>query len=176
MKNETSMQSDRAPTVHDLFAGDPFFELAQEINNLIARRAYELFESSGSMHGHAREDWLVLSRKSCWTVPVDVTETETELIVRADVPGFGEKDLEVRVAPRSLCITGSAARGVGPAGRERPSIPNGAPHRSSVCWTCRVKIDPDRVNATVSDGILDIKLSKVGLGKKVPVLAKAAAA
>jgi hypothetical protein len=32
------------------------------------------------------------------------------------------------------------------------------------------------MNATVSDGILDIKLSKVGLGTKVPVRAKAAAA
>jgi hypothetical protein len=32
------------------------------------------------------------------------------------------------------------------------------------------------VNATVSDGLLTIKLLKVGMGKKVPVLARAAAA
>jgi HSP20 family molecular chaperone IbpA len=38
------------------------------------------------------------------------------------------------------------------------------------------EIDPDRVNATVRDGLLELKLSKVGLGKKVPVLARAAAA
>jgi HSP20 family molecular chaperone IbpA len=38
------------------------------------------------------------------------------------------------------------------------------------------QIDPDRVNATLSDGILEIKLLKVGMGKKIPVLAKAAAA
>jgi HSP20 family molecular chaperone IbpA len=35
------------------------------------------------------------------------------------------------------------------------------------------EIDPDRVNATVSDGLLEIKLLKVGLSKKVP-LARAA--
>jgi HSP20 family molecular chaperone IbpA len=38
------------------------------------------------------------------------------------------------------------------------------------------EIDPDKVKATVSDGILEIQLLKVGLGKKVPVLAKAASA
>jgi len=36
------------------------------------------------------------------------------------------------------------------------------------------EIDPDTVHATVSDGLVEIKLVKVGLGKKVP-LAKAAA-
>ena len=38
------------------------------------------------------------------------------------------------------------------------------------------QIDPDRVNATLSDGVLEIKLLKVGMDKKIPVLAKAAAA
>lgn len=41
-----------------LFPGEPIFDLAQETNDLVARRAYELFESSGFTHGHAREDWL----------------------------------------------------------------------------------------------------------------------
>jgi HSP20 family molecular chaperone IbpA len=36
------------------------------------------------------------------------------------------------------------------------------------------EIDPDRVDATVGNGILEIKLLKVGLGRKVPVLGKAA--
>ena len=33
---------------------DPLIEVAREINDLIARRAYELFESGGSLHGHDR--------------------------------------------------------------------------------------------------------------------------
>ncbi len=175
MKNENPTQLDRAPTIQDLFAGDPFFEFAQEINDLIARRAYELFESSGLTHGHALEDWLRARSEILLKVPVDVTETETEFIVRADVPGFGERDLEIRVAPRSLCITGKR--------RESSDQKEGKTAYSERRATqiFRVldlpsQIDPDRVNATVSDGLLEIKLLKVGLGKKVPVLAKAAAA
>jgi type II secretory pathway predicted ATPase ExeA/HSP20 family molecular chaperone IbpA len=154
---------------------DPFFELAQEINDLIARRAYELFESTGFTHGHAREDWLRAESEILLNVSVDVKETETELTVRADVPGFGERDLEVRVAPRSLCITGK---------RQESSDQKEGKNVYSERRATQIfrvlelpsQIDPDRMNATVSDGILDIKLSKVGLGTKVPVRAKAAAA
>ncbi len=174
MKNETPTQLDRALTIHDLFAGDPFFEIAQEINDLIARRAYELFESSGFTHGHALEDWLRAKSEILLNVPVDVTETETELTVRADVPGFGER-LDVRVAPRSLCITGKRQE----SSDQKEGKTVYSERRATQIF--RVldlpsQIDPDRVNATVSGGLLEIKLLKVGLGKKVPVLAKAAAA
>ncbi len=159
----------------ELFPGDPFFELTQEINDLISCRAYELFESKGFVHGHDREDWLRAESEILLHVPVDVTETETELTVRAEVPGFGEKDLEVRVAPRSLCITGKRQE----ASDQKEGKTLYSERRSKHIF--RVldlpsEIDPDRVNATVSDGLLELKLSKVGLGKKVPVLARAAAA
>jgi HSP20 family protein len=175
MKNQTPTQLDRAPIIHNLFAGDPFSELAQEIKDLIACRAYELFESSGFTHGHAQADWLRAESEILLNVPVDITETETELTVRADVPGFGEKDIEVRVAPRSLCITGQ--RNQSSEQKEGTTVYS----ERSAAQIFRVldlpsQIDPDRVNATVSDGLLTIKLLKVGMGKKIPVLARAAAA
>jgi HSP20 family protein len=175
MSNETSSRLARGPEIRDLFAGDPFFELAQEINNLIACCAYELFESKGFVHGHDREDWLRAESEILLNVPVDVTETENELIVRADVPGFGEKDLEVRVAPRSLCITGKRQE----ASEQKEGKTVYSERRSKHIFRVLElpsEIDPDRVNATVRDGLLELKLSKVGLGKKVPVLARAATA
>jgi hypothetical protein len=90
MKNETPRQLVRTPEIRSLFAGDPFIEPAQEINDLIAHRAYELFESSGFTHGHAHEDWLRAEAEILRHAPVDVTETETGFTIRADVPGFGE--------------------------------------------------------------------------------------
>ena len=38
------------------------------------------------------------------------------------------------------------------------------------------EVDPDNVDATVSGGILEVKLLKVGSGKKAPVRAKSATA
>jgi len=151
---------------------EPFIEPQQEINDLIARRAYELFESSGFTHGHAHEDWLRAESETLLQAPVDVTETETGFTIRADVPGFREKDLGVRAAPRSLCITGKRQESSDQKEgttiySERPST-----HIFRVVGL-PFEIDPDTVNATVSDGLLEIKVLKVGLSKKVP-LAKAA--
>jgi HSP20 family molecular chaperone IbpA len=152
--------------------GEPFIEARREISELIARRAYELFESSGYTHGHAHEDWLRAESEILLQAAVDVTETETGFTVRADVPGFGEKDLEVRVAPRSLCITGK--RHESSDQKEGTAIYS---ERTSThifrVLSLPAEIDRDTVNATVSHGLLEIKLLKAGLSKKVP-LAKAA--
>jgi len=165
----------RAPEFLTLIAGDPFLERAREINELIARRAHELFESRGFAHGHDREDWLTAMSEILLNVPVDITETETELTIHADVPGFSEQSLEVRVAPHSMCITGKRQE----ASEQKEGETVYSERRSNQIF--RVldlpsQIDPDRVNATLSNGILEIKLLKVGMGKKIPVLAKAAAA
>src|SRR5882762_9927343 len=172
MKNETPRQLLRTPEIRSLLAGDPFIEPTQEINDLIARRAYELFESSGFTHGHAHEDWFRAESEILLQAPVDVTETETGFTIRADVPGLGEKDLGVRVAHRSLCITGKR--------QEASDQKKGTTIYSERPFThifrvlhLPAEIDPDTLNATVSDGLLEIKLLKVGLSKKVP-LAKAA--
>jgi len=104
---------------------------------------------------------------------VDVVETETGLTVLAAVPGFGEKELEVRVAPRSICITGKREE----ASEQSDEKAVSAERRSSQIFrTLELpsEIDPDQVKASLSDGILEIQLLKVGLGKKVPVLTKAA--
>jgi len=116
MKNETPRHHVHTPEIRSVFAGDPFIEPGQEINDLIARRAYELFESCGFTHGRAHEDWLLAESEILLQAPVDVTETETGFTIRADVPGFRQKDLEVRAAPRSLCITGKPG-GIRPEGR-----------------------------------------------------------
>ena len=41
MSLETATQLARVPEILNLSAGYPFFDLAQEINDMIARRAYE---------------------------------------------------------------------------------------------------------------------------------------
>ena len=108
-------------------------------------------------------------------VPVDLTETETELTIRANVPGFSEKDLEVRLAPRSVCITGKREE-VSEQTEEKTVYSERRSNRIFRVLNLPSEIDPDRVSATVSEGILEIKLLKVGLGKKVPVVANAASA
>ena len=108
-------------------------------------------------------------------VPVDVLETEGGLTVRADVPGFSERELEVRVTPRRVCITGKRQE-ISENTDEKPIYAERRSNQIFRALELPVEIDPDRVDATVSNGILEIKLMKVGLGKKVPVMSKSASA
>lgn len=175
MRIETESKRFLALEVSTLNRGDAFFELSQEFRELISRRAYELFELRGSVDGHDREDWLQAVSEILLDVQADVVETETGLTILAAVPGFGEKELEVRVAPRSVCITGRREEATQQSDEKGAS----AERRSSQIFrTVELpsEINLDQVKASLSDGILEIQLVKVGLGKKVPVLAKAAAA
>jgi HSP20 family molecular chaperone IbpA len=158
-----------------LFPDDRIFELTQEINDSIARRAYELFESSGFTHGHAREDWLRAESEILLKVPVDVMEAEKELTVRADVPGFGENDLEVRIAPRSLCITG---RRQGASDEKEGRIVYSERRSKQIFRLVDLpaEVDPDGVNATLTDGLLEIKVSKARVGEEDRGIVRAATA
>ncbi len=175
MRVETELERFLAPENRALNPGDAFFDLAQEFNEQITRRAYELFQQRGCVDGYDREDWLQAASEILMSVPVDVLETEHGLTVRADVPGFSERDLEVRVTPRRVCITGKRREAVEQADEK---LLYGERRSNQVFRALELpaEIDPDRVDATVSNGILEIKLLKVGLGKRVPVLAKYATA
>jgi len=175
MNEQTATDTVSRPKVFEFAPNDPFFELASEIENQIARRAYELFESRGSAHGCDHDDWLRAQSEIVVNVPIDVSETEAELIVRADVPGLNENDVEVRVAPRALCIVGK--RKMGPTREGEKSLySERTSNQIFRALDLPSEIDPERTVATLGDGVLEIKLLKVGAGKRITVRARAATA
>jgi HSP20 family protein len=178
-----SDQADVSPKEADQFApaaelepglseGEPFLDLEEEINNLIAGRAYELYECRGSAHGDDARDWYQAATEILLDIPLEFTESETQFTIYAEVPGFTENDLEVRVVPRSVCITGKKLGGSerGPGSSERQ------PNRIFQVLELPSEIEPSSVEAYVSRGSLEIKLGKVGFRKVVPVRARAASA
>ena len=175
MTVETESNRFHVPETTTLNPGDAFFELSQEFNDLISHRAYELFELRGSVHGYDREDWLQAESEILLNVPVDITETEAGLIIHAAVPGFSERELEVRVAPRSLCITGKHQE-TSERTEEKAVITERNSSQIFRAFELPAEVDPDTVNATVNNGVLEIDVLKVAVGTKVPVLSKAALA
>src|ERR1700730_16696320 len=59
-----------------------------------------LFEGSATRDRSGQADLAT------WAPPVDIYETENELLVKADLPDLQEKDIDVRVADNTLTIRG----------------------------------------------------------------------
>src|SRR5438105_12875887 len=96
-----------------------------EIHNMIARRAYELFESHGFTHGHDVDDWIEAEVDLLHPYRHDLKESVEAIIFRADLPSsFAADQLKVSVEPRRLTVSGERelemiCEGDTPAHREK---------------------------------------------------------
>jgi HSP20 family protein len=108
-----------------------------------------------------------------WVPAVDLIDGKEELLLRADLPGLEEKDIEVTVQDGSLVIRGErkeekeekkenyycSERTFGAFVRTLP-LPTG--------------VDADRVKATFKNGVLEVHLPKAAEAKGRRIEVKAA--
>jgi len=144
-----------------------------ELYDNIARRAFSFFEDEGWIHGHDVDHWLKAESEFLTPVSVELSETETELAVRAEVPGFSEKDLEIGVEPGRLLIKGRVEK----KSEEKKKKTFYAEISSNEIFrsiSLPSDIDPEKVTAVLKNGVLDITMAKAIPAKKVAVTAKAA--
>jgi HSP20 family protein len=140
--------------------------------NNISDRAFALFERNGKQHGHDLDDWFKAESEFLTPVPLEVGETEDKILVRAKVPGFTEKDLEVVAEPGLLFITGKIDKMVED---EKKKTVYSEISASEIfrAVTLPVEIDPEKVTAELKNGVLEISMPKVAT-KKTVAIAKAA--
>ena len=122
---------------------DPFQTLRQEINDLFS--SFSTFPSrawSGDMSPR-----------------LDVSETDQELDIDAELPGFDEKDVEVTLAGDTLTIRGERQNGQEDKGKNY--------HLSERRWgsftrsiTLPFDADPNDVDAKFEKGVLHIAIKK----------------
>jgi len=161
-QSATAMQS-----VKGLAPGRPgpveLLEQFDKVYDSIARRAFELFKGNGQSAGHELDDWIRAETELLHPVRLEMTESDEFFTVLAEVPGFGAKDVEIKVEPQRLIIAGR---------REIKDEKNG---RKIQCEWCADQIlrvvnlpaavDVNKVNATLRDGILQIDLPKAAHSK-----------
>jgi HSP20 family protein len=136
---------------------DDNFEQFERVYDSIAHRAFELFQADGRV-GRELDDWLRAEAELLHPTHLVLTESDGNFILRAEVPGFTAKDLNIEVQPRYLRIMGK---------REAKEETNARKIRSERCADqilravdLPVDVDTARVNATLKDGILTIDLPK----------------
>jgi HSP20 family molecular chaperone IbpA len=175
MEERTTPELILTPEKQTLSAGHEIVNRIEEINELIRLRAFELFASKGFNHGQHFEDWHCAESEILHPCPLDLAETETEFLLRANVSGFTENELEIHVEPRRIVINGRRQEAVEGTEGKLVYSERRANHIFRVL-DLPASVELNEVKAVLSDGVLELTLSKASVGKKFPVLTKAATA
>jgi HSP20 family molecular chaperone IbpA len=175
MKNTLAMdpRSVTQPTVFWLTASGTFAECMEQIYAAIEGRAYELFEARGRGHGHDLEDWFRAKSEMLTPIPAKVSDKDGRITVRAEVPGFTSKDMEVLADRRRLIIRAKKHKTPDQEDRQAVLQEQMSNELLRVLDLPR-EVDPEHMTASIKNDVLEVTLPTVNLGKKSTVGVKAA--
>ena len=93
-----------------------------------------------------------------WVPPVDVAETQEKIVVRAEVPGMKQSDIQIEFENGLLTLRGERKI------EKNESVQWHRVERTygnfSRSFTLPRTVDPERISATYRDGILEIEVPK----------------
>jgi len=174
MTEKSGVQLAKEPTVLRPVAQENTFDRANAVFSAIARRAFDIFENNGRSLGRDLDNWFRAETEFLHPVHIDVTETGDTLNIKAEVPGFNEKELEINVEPTRLMISGKR--------EAKKEEKKGTTVYSETCSNqiMRVialpaEVEAEKVTATLKNGVLELNLPKATNARSVRVEPKAAA-
>ena len=149
------------------------FDQMDETFNALTRRAYEIFDGNGRVLGRDLDNWLQAEREFLHPVALNITETGEAFTVKAEVPGFTEKEIEVAVETGRVTITGQ---------RESSKEEKRGKTVYAECRSDQIlrivnlpsEIDADKVTATLKNGMLELTLPKLAKAQPLRIRPKAA--
>lgn len=147
------------------------FDRMDQLYDSIARRAFEIFEGNGHWFGHDVDDWLRAEAEVLRPMHLEIAESDDALTVKAEVPGFEAKELDIQVQGDRLTISGKhEAKEETKKGKTIYSERRASEVFRSVALP--TEIDNSKVTAELKDGIVTIELPKAPHAKSVRVEAK----
>jgi HSP20 family protein len=151
-----SFKESDAPIIVD---SNTLVDRKNELWDAIAKRAYAYFEERGRQDGPEIDDWLRAEAELLRSIPIDVSEANGRLKVRAEMPGFAAEDVKVSVEPLRVIISGSAET-TGEQKAEKSLYTEFRTNLAFRAFALPVKADPSNVTARLNDGILELSIAK----------------
>jgi HSP20 family protein len=173
MLEQSAVQRAQESNTPKIVKFDALADRIDDMFNAIARRAYEIFEGNGHQLGHDIEDWFKAESELLRRVNVEITETDDTLEVKAEVPGFSEKELEISVEPRRLTVTGKHE-----ASKEEKKGKT-VYSETSASNILRViglpaEVETAKASATLKNGVLKVTAPKAAKAQSARIRPKAA--
>ena len=168
MADATATAVKRVEEAPKLVEPPSLFDQLEDTFKAITRRAYELFESNGHEFGRDLENWFQAEKELLHPVPVNITEADAFLEVKAEVPGFTEKEIEISVEPRRLTIAGKKETKKEEKKGTMIYAESAADHMFRT-FTLPVEVETEKATATLKNGVLNVILPKIGKTRTVRV-------
>lgn len=151
---------------------DPFFERMRDFQEAMWKNMFDVFAPFPYTNSRLWENFI-RPETEYLTVPVEVKETEEGFVIHAELPGFKENEIELKVEPERIFIGGKREEEV--KEKEGKTIYSERSYRQVGRWfDLPTAIDPDKVKAVLNHGVLEINLLKSHVSKKVRIETKAA--
>ncbi|MGA3295680.1 MAG: Hsp20 family protein [Candidatus Acidiferrales bacterium] len=162
IERSTATQTALEPTQVKIVEPRTLLERFNKLSEQVSRRAYEIFEGRGKTLGQDLEDWLKAESEILHPVQLRIAETDEEVTVKADVPGFSAKDLEVSLEPWRLTISGK---------KETKEEQEQCSEQLLRVVDLPPEVDSGKATATLKNGILEINIPKIPV-KRLPRVSK----
>ncbi len=94
-----------------------------------------------------------------WTPPVDIEETENDVVVRIEIPGMKKDDIKIKTTGDSITISGEKRHESEEKGKHFHRIER-AYGRFERTVPLPVEIEPDKARASYENGVLTVTLPK----------------
>lgn len=161
MKHQTVVQSHSNQSIAAPMPVSPeeFSNCRQQIFDLVARRAYEEFESRGRVHGHDWEDWYKAESETLRPVHVELSDAGNALVAVAAVAGCHPEHIRITAEPGRLWICGLPPAGNGNS--EAPCAHSNGSGPFLQSFKLSSKIYASRASTEFRNGVLEIHLPKI---------------
>jgi HSP20 family molecular chaperone IbpA len=156
MKSPDTIQS-AEPSAVKIISTDKMTERGKRIRDLVAQRAYDLYEKRGRVPGHAHDDWSQAEAEITSELPIGMMQSTKTFNVYAGSCGAGAGDFEMCVEPQRLTLAGRVP--VAGTHRKPQARPTAQVFR---VIDLPVEVNPSKVRAKVTNGLLEIEMAKRG--------------
>lgn len=143
-----SRGSDQAPSIYRSGEMDPFMSLHRDVNRLFD----EVFRGFGTPSLFGR----MSGRNEAWP-NIEISETEKDIRVAAEVPGLEESDIEVLLEDGVLTLRGEKKSETEDTDRQFSERCYGRFERRLAIGR---EVDEDNVSAAFKNGVLTVTLPK----------------
>jgi HSP20 family protein len=163
--NTTSRTTITFPRTHNIFAD------FDALTNAIAERAFGLFQQRGGRNGRDRDDWLRAESELLKQVPIEISESDDSYTIRAEVPGFDAKQLNVQVEPNSVYIHGKKEQKKEEKKGKEVTYSEVSASELCRCIDLPSSINSEKASAQLTNGVLELVLPKTAPPKTIDVKA-----